>query len=156
MAADLGDAAAYRHMDVTSEPDWEAAVAFAEERFGPLTILVNNAGILDFGPVQDQDVERFRKVIDVNLVGTLIGIKVARRLHAAKAGGGSIINISSNAGIVGPAPGVGLRVEQVGGPGLVEVGGPGPRPARHPGELRAPRRDRHPDGRGRATRGPAG
>jgi 3alpha(or 20beta)-hydroxysteroid dehydrogenase len=100
VAADLGDAAAYRHMDVTSEADWEAAVADAEARFGPLTILVNNAGILDFGPIQDQDVERFRKVIDVNLTGTLIGIKVGAA-SMARAGGGSIINISSNAGIVG-------------------------------------------------------
>ena len=100
VAADLGDAAAYRHLDVTSEPDWQGAVAFAEERFGPLSILVNNAGILDFGPVQDQDVDRFRKVIDVNLTGTLIGIKVAAA-SMQKAGGGSIINISSNAGIVG-------------------------------------------------------
>ena len=100
VAADLGDAAAYRHLDVTSEPDWVAAVAFAEERFGPLSILVNNAGILDFGPVQDQDVDRFRKVIDVNLTGTLIGIKVGAA-SMQKAGGGSIINISSNAGIVG-------------------------------------------------------
>jgi 3alpha(or 20beta)-hydroxysteroid dehydrogenase len=100
VAADLGEAAAYRHMDVTSEADWVAAVAFAEDRFGPLTILVNNAGILDFGPIQDQDVERFRKVLDVNLVGTLIGIKVGAA-SMQKAGGGSIINISSNAGMVG-------------------------------------------------------
>ena len=100
VAADLGEAAAYRHLDVTSEPDWEAAVAEAEERFGPLTVLVNNAGILDFGPVQTQDVERFRKVIDVNLTGTLIGIKVAAA-SMQRGSGGSIINISSNAGIVG-------------------------------------------------------
>ena len=100
VAADLGDAAAYRHLDVTSEAEWEAAVADAEARFGPLTILVNNAGILDFGPVQDQDVARFRTVIDVNLVGTLIGIKVGAA-SMQRAGGGSIINISSNAGIVG-------------------------------------------------------
>ena len=76
VAKELGDHAAYRHLDVTSEEDWNAAVADAEARFGPLTILVNNAGILDFGPVQDQDVGRFRTVIDVNLTGTLIGIKV--------------------------------------------------------------------------------
>jgi 3alpha(or 20beta)-hydroxysteroid dehydrogenase len=100
VAADLGEAAAYRHLDVTSEEEWEAAVAFAEERFGPLSILVNNAGILDFGPVQEQDVARFRTVIDVNLTGTLIGIKVAAA-SMQKAGGGSIVNISSNAGIVG-------------------------------------------------------
>jgi 3alpha(or 20beta)-hydroxysteroid dehydrogenase len=100
VAADLGEAAAYRHLDVTSEDDWNGAVAEAEERFGPLTILVNNAGILDFGPVQKQDVARFRAVIDVNLTGTLIGIKVAAA-SMERAGGGSIINISSNAGIVG-------------------------------------------------------
>jgi 3alpha(or 20beta)-hydroxysteroid dehydrogenase len=100
VAAELGEAAAYRHLDVTSEDDWNAAVADAEARFGPLSILVNNAGILDFGPVQQQDVARFRAVIDVNLTGTLIGIKVAAA-SMERAGGGSIINISSNAGIVG-------------------------------------------------------
>jgi 3alpha(or 20beta)-hydroxysteroid dehydrogenase len=100
VAADLGGAAAYRHLDVTSEQEWEAAVADAEARFGPLTILVNNAGILDFGPVHEQDVERFRTVIDVNLTGTLIGIKVGAA-SMQRAGGGSIVNISSNAGIVG-------------------------------------------------------
>jgi 3alpha(or 20beta)-hydroxysteroid dehydrogenase len=100
VAASLGAPAAYRHLDVTSEEDWEAAVADAEARFGPLTILVNNAGILDFGPVHQQDVTRFRAVIDVNLTGTLIGIKVGAA-SMQRAGGGSIINISSNAGIVG-------------------------------------------------------
>jgi 3alpha(or 20beta)-hydroxysteroid dehydrogenase len=100
VAASLGDRAAYRHLDVTSEEDWQGAVASAEERFGPLTVLVNNAGILDFGPVHKVDVERFRKVVDVNLTGTLIGIKVGAA-SMRKAGSGSIINISSNAGIVG-------------------------------------------------------
>lgn len=100
VAAELGDRAAYRHLDVTSEEDWQGAVAFAEERFGPLTILVNNAGILDFGSVQEVDVERFRKVLDVNLIGTLLGIKVGSA-SMGKAGGGSIVNISSNAGLVG-------------------------------------------------------
>lgn len=100
VAAELGERAAYQHLDVTSETEWEAAVALCEDRFGPLTILVNNAGILDFGPVHKQDVERFRRVVDVNLTGTLIGIKVGTA-SMRKAGGGSIINISSNAGIVG-------------------------------------------------------
>ncbi len=100
VAASLGDAAAYRHLDVTSEDDWQAAVADCEARFGPISILVNNAGILDFSPIHKQDVERFRKVLDVNLVGPLIGMKcVAPSMK--RAGGGSIINVSSNAGIVG-------------------------------------------------------
>ena len=100
VAKDLGDAAAFRHLDVTSEDEWVAAVSEAEERFGPVTVLVNNAGILDFGPVEKQDVEKFRRVIDVNLTGTMLGMKsVVPSMR--KAGGGSIVNISSNSGIWG-------------------------------------------------------
>jgi 3alpha(or 20beta)-hydroxysteroid dehydrogenase len=96
----LGDAAAYQHLDVTSEDEWNAAVATAEGLFGPLSILVNNAGILDMAPIHEQDIDRFRKVLDINLVGTVIGMKVAAA-SMRKAGGGSIINIASNAGMVG-------------------------------------------------------
>ncbi|MGQ0432600.1 MAG: glucose 1-dehydrogenase [Microthrixaceae bacterium] len=100
VAASLGASAAYRHLDVTSEDDWQAALAEAEERFGPVSVLVNNAGILDFGPIHKQDVARFRTVLDVNLVGPLIGMKTVAP-SMKRAGGGSIINVSSNAGIVG-------------------------------------------------------
>lgn len=108
-AADsLGAAAAYRHLDVSSEEEWVAAVADCEERFGPVSILVNNAGILDFAPIHKQDVDRFRRVMEVNLVGALIGMKsVAPSMK--RAGGGSIINISSNGGIWG-LPGLGAYV----------------------------------------------
>ena len=100
VAASLGDRAAYRHLDVTSEDEWTAAVAEAEEHFGPITVLVNNAGILDFAPVHKQDPARFRTVLEVNLVGPMLGMRaVAASMRAA--GGGSIINVSSNAGIVG-------------------------------------------------------
>ncbi len=100
VAAELGEDAAFRHLDVTAEDEWLAAVAEAEERFGPVTVLVNNAGILDFGPVEKQDVEKFRRVIDVNLTGTMLGMKSAVP-SMRKAGGGSIVNISSNSGIWG-------------------------------------------------------
>ena len=70
------------------------------ERFGPVTVLVNNAGILDFSPVEKQDVEKFRRVVDVNLTGTMLGMKsVVPSMR--RAGGGSIVNISSNSGIWG-------------------------------------------------------
>ena len=82
VAADLGDAAAYRHLDVTAEEEWVAAVADAEERFGPVTVLVNNAGILDFAPIEKQDVDEFRRVVDVNLTGTLLGMKSRRPVDA--------------------------------------------------------------------------
>ncbi len=100
VAADLGEHAAYRHLDVTSEDEWAAAVGECEERFGPVTVLVNNAGILGFSSIEKQDAEAFRKVVDVNLVGTMLGIKSVIP-SMKRAGGGSIINISSNGGIWG-------------------------------------------------------
>lgn len=100
VAAELGARAAYRHLDVSSEEEWIGAVAEAEERFGPVTILVNNAGILDFSSIEKQDVDKFRKVVDVNLVGTMLGIKAVIP-SMRRAAGGSIINISSNGGIWG-------------------------------------------------------
>jgi 3alpha(or 20beta)-hydroxysteroid dehydrogenase len=100
VAADLGASATYRHLDVTIEDEWLAAVADAEGRFGPVTVLVNNAGILDFCEIEQQDVERFRKVVDVNLTGTMLGMKSVIP-SMKRAGGGSIINISSNSGIWG-------------------------------------------------------
>src|SRR5918992_1282739 len=51
VAAEIGEAAAYVHLDVTDEGSWQAAVATAEEAFGPVTVLVNNAGVLSFGPI---------------------------------------------------------------------------------------------------------
>jgi len=100
VADSLGERAAYRHLDVSAEDEWIAAVEDVEARFGPVTILVNNAGILDFASVEHQDVEKFRRVLDVNLVGTLLGMKSVTP-SMRRAGGGSIINISSNGGIWG-------------------------------------------------------
>ena len=100
VAAELGEAAAYRHVDVSSEDDWLAALADVEGRFGSVTVLVNNAGILDFSALQKQDVEKFRRVLDVNVVGVMLGMKTVIP-SMRTAGTGSIINISSNGGIWG-------------------------------------------------------
>ena len=88
------------HLDVTSEADWEAAVADAEEAFGPLTVLVNNAGIAAMSRLDQTSVDDFRRVLEVNLVGTFLGIQAALP-SLRRAGGGSIINISSTAGMAG-------------------------------------------------------
>jgi 3alpha(or 20beta)-hydroxysteroid dehydrogenase len=88
--------------DVTRVQDWTAAVAVALERFGRLDILVNNAGILAHQPISEMSEEEFRRVIDVNLVGTWLGIKAVIEPMKA-AGGGSIINISSIEGFTGAA-----------------------------------------------------
>ena len=97
VAAEIGDAARYVHLDVTSEDDWAGAVAAAEE-LGPLTVLVNNAGILRFSAIADTSLDEYLQVIMINQVGTFLGMRSAIA-PMQRAGGGSIINISSIDGI---------------------------------------------------------
>ncbi|MCU1485469.1 MAG: 3-alpha-hydroxysteroid dehydrogenase [Actinomycetia bacterium] len=95
-----GDAARYRHHDVASVDDWAAAVAEAVSAFGQLDVLVNNAGIHSVIPIEDETFERFEKIIAVNLYGPWHGMRAALPAMRA-AGGGSIVNISSLAGMKG-------------------------------------------------------
>jgi 3alpha(or 20beta)-hydroxysteroid dehydrogenase len=99
-AESIGDAARFAHLDVTDEENWQAVVATAEEAFGPVSVLVNNAGILAFNPIERQDAAEWRKVMDVNLTGAFLGIKTVVP-SMKRAGFGSIINISSNGGMEG-------------------------------------------------------
>jgi 3alpha(or 20beta)-hydroxysteroid dehydrogenase len=85
---------------VTSPQDWQNAVRAAVEDFGGLNIVVNNAGIVNFAPIEDYTLEQWNAVLAVNLTGTFNGIKAA--IPAMKdARGGSIVNISSIAGLRG-------------------------------------------------------
>ena len=102
LAEDLGDAARYVHLDVTSASDWTAAVGTALDGFGTLNVLVNNAGIVQLGPLKTLDVDRWQKVLDVNLTGPMLGTKAVIGPMIA-AGGGSIINVSSIEGLRGAA-----------------------------------------------------
>lgn len=96
----MGSGVLYVHLDVSSPQDWEAAVTAATETFGGLHILVNNAGIVNFAPIEDYTLEQWNTIIAVNLTGTFNGIKAAiPALKQSK--GGAIINISSIAGIRG-------------------------------------------------------
>ena len=101
-AKDIGDAAAYMHHDVTSEADWEAIVAATVERFGKLDVLVNNAGVFLVLPMAMTDRAAYERVIQINQVGTFLGMK-AVTAPMVSANSGSIINISSVAGLVGSA-----------------------------------------------------
>lgn len=99
-AADIGATCRAVHLDVTSEDDWQAAVEATEEWFGPVTVLVNNAGIADATPLENTSADAFRRVVEVNLTGTFLGIKAAIP-SLRRAGGGTIVNISSTAGLAG-------------------------------------------------------
>lgn len=103
LAAKLGDRAHYVHLDVTSAAEWASAIAQAESRFGPISVLVNNAGILArSAPIEDGDLENWNQVIGVNLTGTYLGIRAAAP-SLRRAGGGAIVNIASTSGHEGTA-----------------------------------------------------
>ena len=98
--AEMGGDAMYVHLDVTSEDDWRSAVAAAVSSYGKLDVLVNNAGIWRRGRVEDTTVEDWDAIQNVNSKGVFLGTKAAIP-EMRQAGGGSIINISSTAGLVG-------------------------------------------------------
>jgi 3alpha(or 20beta)-hydroxysteroid dehydrogenase len=96
LADELG--AHYLHLDVSEEDGWTAAVAEVIEVYGPPNVLVNNAGILHFARLQDTTLPDYLRVIQVNQVGTFLGMRAVVP-GMAEAGGGSIINVSSIEGL---------------------------------------------------------
>ena len=101
---EAGRDATYVHLDVTRESEWKSAVATAVRKYGGLHVLVNNAGILIRKSIEDTTEEEWDRIMAVNVKGVFLGTK-----HAIPAmrssGGGSIVNISSTAGIVGSLEG---------------------------------------------------
>ena len=100
LAEELGDAARYVHLDVTSEDDWAAAVATAVDEFGGLNVLVNNAGIVNFGRLGSYTRQQWELILGINVTGAFLGITAARDALVASAPS-SIVNISSTAGMQG-------------------------------------------------------
>lgn len=100
---DTGGRAVFRLHDVTSQPDWAAAVEHAVADFGRLDILVNNAGVAGGNhELMDHSFDAWRQILSVNLDGVFLGLRHAGPRIAAS-GGGSVINISSILGKVGMA-----------------------------------------------------
>lgn len=102
VAAEIGDAARFVRLDVTKEADWQAAIAATVEAFGGLHILLNSAGIGLTKDVEQITLEEWHHVHAVDLDSVFLGCKHAISAMR-KSGGGSIINISSIAGIIGGA-----------------------------------------------------
>ena len=98
--SEAGGEVLFVRLDVTSEADWNAAVTATVTKYGKLDILVNNAGISSRTGVEETTVESWDQVMDINAKGVFLGTKAAIP-EMRKAGGGSIINISSIYGIVG-------------------------------------------------------
>ena len=97
LAAELGERVRFTRLDVTSEDDWTAAVAAAEDPAwgaGAVTVLVNNAGIMDPDPIERLSAERWRRTIDVNLIGHFLGTRAVIG-SMRRAGGGAIVNTAS-------------------------------------------------------------
>ena len=100
VADSLGGAGRFVRLDVTSETDWEQAIAAAVSTFGKLDVLVNNAGISGTFDPDTLSTSAWDRLMDVNAKGTFLGMKHAIPAME-KAGGGAIVNISSVSGFVG-------------------------------------------------------
>ena len=94
LAEELGDHAIFSRLDVTSEANWAATVAAAEKAFGPVSVLINNAGIVRFAPIEKTELAIWHQVLEINLTGSYLGIRAVVS-SMRKAGGGAIVNISS-------------------------------------------------------------
>ena len=97
---EAGGECVFVHLDVTNEASWQSAISETVSRFGKLDILVNNAGIYRTNTVENTTTEQWEQVMDINVKGLFLGTKAAIP-EIRKAGGGSIINMSSVAGLVG-------------------------------------------------------
>lgn len=94
LASEIGDSALFVRHDISSEDDWKAVMAATQQRFGRFDGLVNNAGVLIMGSIEDATLEQWQKVHRINADGCFLGCKYA--VAAMKSGGGgSIVNMSS-------------------------------------------------------------
>ena len=99
VAAEIGDASRFVAHDVSNGCDWKTAIAVAEESFGPVSILVNNAGIAPAPtPFYELGEADYRRVIEINQLSCFLGMKAVAPAMI-RAGGGVIVNVSSVAGL---------------------------------------------------------
>jgi len=93
-----GGTAAYRALDVTSADDMQAFVRDAESVYGPVDVIVNNAGVMPLSPLSSLKLDEWNRMIDVNIRGVLHGI-AAVLPGMERQGHGQVINVSSIGGL---------------------------------------------------------
>ncbi|MFN5085058.1 MAG: glucose 1-dehydrogenase [Novosphingobium sp.] len=95
LAAELGQQASFVHLDVAQEADWQGALGSAAS----IDVLINNAGITTYGSIEDVTLDQFKHELDIDVIGVFLGCKYAVANMKGHGRGGSIINMSSLAGI---------------------------------------------------------
>ena len=120
LADELGPQARYTHLDVTDPDDWASAVRLTVNEFGSLNGLVNNAGVSTGQFIEHEPLAHFRQVLDINLVGVFNGLQAVIN-PMRSVGGGSIVNISSAAGLFGLAFTAGYGASKWGVRGLSKI-----------------------------------
>ncbi len=106
VAADLREPAPYQErvdflpLDVTDELQWSETVAETETKYGRLDVLVNNAGLISYSPLDTLTTDEWESVIAVDQMGVWLGMRAVIPAMR-RAGGGSIINLSSAWGVIG-------------------------------------------------------
>lgn len=100
LAEELGESAHFVHLDVSDEQSWQAAVDEAVATFGPVDVLVNNAGVLMFSELVNTSTDDFERLFRVNMLGCFLGMRTVAPVMIAN-GGGSIVNSSSIEGLGG-------------------------------------------------------
>src|SRR6185295_9613065 len=120
VAKELGERAAYLHHDVTSEADWEAIVNATIARFGRVDVLVNNAGVFRLQGMTATSLDEYMRIVTINQVGTFLGMKAVATPMIGQ-GSGSIVNISSIAGLVGSAGTVAYTASKFAVRGMTKV-----------------------------------
>jgi len=110
VAESLGEGHGFVHLDVSDDDTWATAISEATAHLGGLDILVNNAGVEITSLLADLDAAQARKMLEINLLGTALGIKHAFRTMrpgGAAGTGGTVINVASVAATIA-FPGIGV------------------------------------------------
>ncbi|UUX35453.1 glucose 1-dehydrogenase [Fundicoccus culcitae] len=117
---ELGENAKFIKQDVTKQEDWDNVVALTESTFGPIHALVNNAGVGTMKPIESMTEDEYMKIININQLSVFLGMKAVLS-SMRKAGMGSIVNISSIAGLIGSVGGVGYNASKFAMRGMTKV-----------------------------------